>query len=569
MKSFTERLVEKLARELSISADICSELLEIPPDDKMGDYALPCFPFSKELKRAPALIAEEFSKKVMIDDLVARAEVKGPYLNIFINKETLIKETITAILKEDQSYGATTKKGEKVMIEYSQPNTHKAFHVGHLRGTSIGEALSRILKHGGYEVVQANYSGDTGMHVAKWLWCYRKFHKGEEPPTKKRDLWLANIYVEAVKKLETEPEAQEEVDRINLSLEKGEDKQLLKEWEETRKWSIDEFNAIYKELQAHFDVWWFEREMEGRGKDIVKELLAKGIAEKSDGAVIINLEKYNLGVWVLLRSDGTVLYSAKDLALAEIKFNDYKINRSIYVVGKAQEHHMQQLFKTLELMNFSDAKRCFHLSFEEVRLPDGKMSSRTGNNVLYSEMRDEVFSYAEKEIRTRHEEWSDEQVKRVTSAVALCALKFEMIYRDHNKPIVYDVAKVCDFEGDTGPYIQYTYARCNSLLKKLSYEVVVEETSFDALKSDIELSLAKELQRFPSVIDDVTQNLYPETLAKYLLGLAKVFNSFYHSNKVIGEEKVLEQARATLVKATEIVIGNSLYLLGIDAPKEM
>ncbi len=567
-----EKVAAKLAEELKLkSAAEFAQILEVPPDEKLGDYALPCFPFAKELKKAPPLIAKELVGKIKKDGLVEEVKVVGPYLNLFLNKENIINTTVTAVLEEKERYGAGASKAERVMIEYSQPNTHKAFHVGHLRGTSIGEALARILKHAGYDVIQANYSGDTGMHVAKWLWCYTRFHKDECPPKEGKGKWLASLYVEAVKKLEKEPELQEQVDTINRELEEGKEKALLDLWTQTRQWSIDEFDAIYDDLQAHFDKWWFEREMEAKGKAIAQELVKKGIARVSDGATIVDLEQYNLGVWVLLRKDGTVLYSAKDLALAEIKFNEHNIGRSIYVVGKAQALHMQQLFKTLELMEFKQAARCFHLSYEEVRLPDGKMSSRTGQNILYQEIKDEVFSYAEQEVRKRHEEWDEKEIAAVTKAVGVCALKFEMVYRDHNKPIVFETERVCDFEGDTGPYLQYTHARCNSILAKLAEQgkTVKKRSSFAAIASEHEFRLAKRLLDFPLVIEKVAATLYPEELAKYVLELAKTFNSFYHECKVLGEPADVENARALLVHATAVVLERSLFLLGIDAPKRM
>ncbi len=566
-----EQVAETLAKALELNEPMVLELLEVPPDEHLGDYALPCFSFAKAEKKSPVEIAKAFASRLE-RGLIKEARAVGPYLNLFLDQERVMREIITNVLEEAEEYGADKKQQEKVMIEYSQPNTHKAFHVGHLRGTSIGEALARILRHRGYEVVQANYSGDTGMHVAKWLWCYQHYHAGEEAPEEpgERARWLASIYVEAVKRLEKEPEAELAVRELNRTLDEGKDEKLMKLWQRTRQWSIEAFERIYEELGAHFDVWWFEREFEARGKELSKELVERGIAKKSDGAIIVDLEERGLGVWVLLRNDGTPLYSAKDLALAEKKFKEYDITRSIYVVGQAQALHLRQLFTTLELMGFPHAEKCFHLGFEEVRLPTGKMSSRTGQNILYEDLRDEVFSYTEAEVRKRHEQWSDEQVARVVKAVAVCALKFEMLYRDHNKPIVFETSKVCSFEGDTGPYLQYTHARCNSILKRLKKnpEVSAEVTgaSFKNLGLP-EYRVVKELERFPTVLQEVATSHYPEHLAKYALELAKRFNSFYHECKVIGDPA--EQERALLVSATRQVLRLSLTLLGIEAPDEM
>lgn len=564
---FKRDVAELLAKSLKLEATQVYKLLESPPDETLGDYALPCFGFAKTLKKAPQQIAEDFSKKVATDGLIERVETVGPYLNLFLKKEQLIKETVERILKEQQAYGKGKRQQDHVMVEYSQPNTHKAFHVGHLRGTSIGESLARILRYAGYKVTQTNYSGDTGMHVAKWIWCYKTFHDGEEPPKGELGKWLASFYVEAVKRLEKNPSLEEEVRELNRKLDEGKDKELTTLWKRTRQWSIDELNDIYAELDAHFDYWFWEREMEERAKAASKELLKKGVAKESDGAIIMDLEEYGLGIWVLLRDDGTPLYSAKDLALAEEKFRKYKIDKSIHVVGKDQELYFKQLFKTLELWGFKQANKCFHLGFEMVRLPEGKMSSRTGQNILYTDLRNEVFAYTEQEIRKRHDDWSDEHIAAVVKAVGICALKFEMIHRDHNKTIIFDAAKVCDFEGDTGPYIQYTHARCNSILKKLGRPVATAKADFSAMSTEQEYRVAKKLGAFPEIIVDVATSLYPEQLAKYALELAKAFNKFYHECPVIGSPQ--EAGRASLVDATRIVLEQSLVLLGIQAPAEM
>lgn len=563
-------LKSQVAVELDLQLNIkTAELLEVPPEASLGDFALPCFSFAKNLKKAPNAIAQEFAQKITAGKLIERVEIAGPYVNIFLRREAVSELVISEVLKKREVFGAKCSSGEKVMVEYSQPNSHKAFHVGHIRNTSMGEALSRILTYAGKDVVQANYSGDTGMHVAKWIWCYQQFHKEEEPPKEfgKLGKWLASIYVEAVGKLSENEELQGEVDKINLALDLREDEELMTLWKKTKQWSVDEFIQIYEDLGAHFDIWWWESEMELRGKEVSQELLNKSIAERSEGAIIINLEEYKLGVWVLLRKDGTPLYSAKDIALAEIKFQKYKIDRAVYVIGAAQSMHMKQLFKTLELMGFEQAKKCFHLSYEEVRLPEGKMSSRTGNNILYNDLRDEVFAVAREGVKIRHEDWNDEQVETAVCAIGICAMKFEMIFRDNNKPVVFDAKKVCDFEGDTGPYIQYTNARCNSILTKLDKKI--EGFDLTLLTADKEYALVKMLERFPLVIKEIATNYEPSLLARYALELAKLFSTFYHECKVVGEEENVEMARAALVMATQTVLDRSLYLLGIKAPAQM
>lgn len=570
--NFKKVLIKLLEQELKITN--AEELLEVPPDPELGDLAFPCFSLSKELKKSPQTIAQELLEKLSkkIPDYLEQIKATGPYLNFFIKKEELAKTILLEAVKQD--YGKQPEKNNNVMVEYSQPNTHKAFHVGHLRGTSTGEALSRILRYSGNKVVQVNYMGDTGMHIAKWIWFYNKYYQGVSPNAS-RDKWIASIYVGAIKELEENKKAieegttkenyQDEVDMYNKLIDER-SPEIIDLWQKTRKWSLDEFNTIYDDLQAHFDHYFFESEMEEPAKKIVKEMLKKQIAEESDEAIIINLKKYNLGVWVLLRKDGTALYSAKDIALADIKFKQYDIEESIYVVGNAQEMHMKQLFKTLEIMGFEHADKCFHLGYDEVRFPEGKMSSRSGNNVLYTDLRKQVINYAKEQISKRHEDWSEEKISKVAKQVAICSMKFEMIAKDNNKNIIFELEKVCNFEGDTGPYVQYTHARCNSILKKARYDSE-QCASYMLLSEPIEVELVKKLGEFPEIIESINKTKIPGELARYSLELCKIFNRFYHECKVIGTKE--ESLRLKIVDATRNVLEKSLNLLGIDAPKEM
>lgn len=567
---FKKPLSELLNKELNI--ENAEKLISIPPNQELGDLAFPCFSFAKELKKAPAQIASDLATKISenLPSFLQEVKAEGPFLNFFINREELAKNILIEAVKEDYGKGDSKRK---VMVEYSQPNTHKAFHVGHLRGTSMGEALARILKHAGNEVVEVNYMGDTGMHIAKWLWYYNKHYQGVSPNSA-RDKWIASIYVGAVKELVENKKELEEgksvenyqdaVDMYNKLIDER-SPEIFDLWQKTRQWSLDEFNVIYDDLQAHFDHFFFESEVEGPAKEIVLKMKEEGIAKESEGAIIMDLEEYKLGVWVLLRKDGTALYSAKDIALADTKFKKYNVEESIYVVGNAQEMHMKQLFKTLELMKFKNADKCFHLGYDEVRFPEGKMSSRSGNNVLYSDLKKQVVDYAKEQISSRRDDWDQNKIEEVAKQVAICAMKFEMIARDNNKNIIFELEKVCNFEGDTGPYVQYTHARCNSILRKANYKE--QDTNYDLLTEPIEIELVKKLGDFPSIIESINKSKIPGELARYALELCKIFNRFYHECKVIGTKE--ESLRLKIVDATRNVLEKSLNLLGIDAPKEM
>ncbi len=547
-KKEVEKLLKKHVDEVS---------LEIPKNN-FGDYAFPCFNEAKRLKKNPNEIAKELSKKLKAD-FIEKIEVVGPYINFFVKKDVLADEVVDKILKEKENYGKSKLGNEKVMVEFSQANTHKAFHVGHIKGTAMGESLARILESIGNKVLRANYQGDTGMHVAKWLWCYTKYHSKEA--LRDDEEWIANIYVDSVRRLEENEDLQEEVDEINRQLDSKEDKKLNELWKKTRQLSLDSFEKIYKELNTRFDNYLFESQVEERGKALAKELLSKKIAEVSDGATIVNLKDHNLGVWVLLRKDGTALYSTKDLALAEEKFNKHKIDKAVYVVGKAQELHIYQLFKTLELMKFKQAKNCRYVPVCEVRFPWGKMSSRTGDNVLYSSFKRELVEYAREEILKRDKIAENELEKR-SLAIAIACMKYSMLKQDPNKVTIFEKEKAMNFEGDTGPYLLYSYARASSILRKAKAGKAKQTTI-----SEKEKELIKKLDELPARVREAAENLDSSVIANYAYKLSQTFNEFYHNCQVIGSEE--EGFRLKLVEAFRTTLKNSLNLLGINVIEEM
>lgn len=542
--------------------------LEVPSNLKFGDYAFPCFPLTKEFKKNPNDIAQDLAKKIKLSRIIRKVEIKGPYLNFFINSVELAKGILNDIFLKKGKYGKDIKKKKngKVMVEYSQANTHKSFHVGHLRGTSLGESLSRILKFNGYNVVQTNYQGDTGAHVAKWLWCYLKYHKGEKLPKKNPGKWIASIYVEAVQK--SDDNNQKEMDEINYKLENNKDKKLTELWKKSRKWSLDSLDKVYEDLDAHFDNFFFEREMEKRGKELSKELVKEGIAEVNDGATIINLERYNLGIWVLLRMDGTCLYSAKDLALAEKKFKEFKIDKCVYVVGAAQSMHLRQLFKTLELMKFKHADKCHHLSFAEVRFSTGKMSSRTGENVLYSELKDGILKKLKEEVEKRHKEWDKKRKEESVRNIFSAAIKFDMLKQEPNKNIIFDIDRALDFEGETGPYIQYAHARICSIFRKYGKKIS-NKVNFGLFENEKEKKIISLLGQFPNLLEECAEHYKVHILSRYLLSLAQSFNEFYHECPILLEKEEVKKSRLLLAYCVKEVLSNGLFLLGIKAPEEM
>ena len=558
-----EIIVKILKTQLNLNEAEIASLIEVPKDTNLGDYTFPCFALAKTLKKNPVEIAKNIASSIKHLAEFEKIEAVGPYVNFFVDRQTLALETLKTIMKEKNKYGTYKSKKEHVMIEFSQANTHKAFHIGHVRGTSLGESLARISAFVGNKVTRANYQGDTGIHVAKWLWCYLNYHKKEI--LKKDEEWISSIYVESVKRLAENPEYEKEVAEINKKLEDRSDKNLFDLWKKTRKLCLNAFESIYSDLSTNFDHYFFESEVEKRGKEISQELIKRNIAEISEGATIVRLDKYNLGVWVLLRKDGTVLYSAKDLALAEDKFNKFKVDRSVYVVGAAQRHHFMQLFKTLELMQFRQAGKCAYIPVTEVRLPWGKMSSRTGENVLYSEFKKEIVAHALQEIRKRASDISQKDLEKRALAISIAALKYDMLKQDVNKSLVFNKDEALRFEGDTGPYLLYSYARAKSILAKAK----IKKPSINAKApiAESEKRLLSLLASFPKAVREAYEDYAPNHIANYAYQLAQTFNEFYHQNQVIGSEN--EQFRLALVSAFAQVLKNALHLLGISPIEKM
>jgi len=554
-----EQIISILCKLVKLDKEQLAQLVEVPKDSKLGDFAFPCFALAKEMKKNPVEIAKSLAEKINNKEF-EKVVATGPYINFFLDKSNLALDILKKIEKEKDKYGSSKLGKDKVMIEFSQANTHKAFHVGHIRGTSIGESLSRIFEFLGNRVIRTNYQGDTGMHVAKWIWCYKKYHSKDK--LREDESWVASIYVDAVRRLAENELFQDEVNVVNQQLELGKDKALVSLWKKTRKISLDSLERIYKELNTGFDKYYFESEVELPGKDIAKELVKKGIAKISDEATIVDLNDCGLSVWVLLRKDGTVLYSAKDLALVEKKFNDFKLDKSINIVADEQNLHFRQLFKTRELMKFKDAKKCQHIPFALVRLPEGKMSSRTGNNILYSEFLEEMKDYAKSEIIKREKINSKELEERALK-ISVAAIKYAMLKQHSNNVIVFNKEEALNFEGNTGPYLLYSYARAKSILKKAKIKPKTQKVQL----SETEKQLITKLSNFPEVVSHSYTQLSPSLIANYAFELSQLFNEFYHSSQVIGSEQ--EGFRLSLVSCFSQVLKNSLHLLGISTIEKM
>ncbi|MCX6743438.1 MAG: arginine--tRNA ligase [Candidatus Parcubacteria bacterium] len=545
------------------------EELEMPPSAEMGDWALPCFNLAKEFKRAPQEIAKDFAQNLKPSGLIINFKNIGSYLNFVIDSSKVAELVLKEISKSKSKYGQSKiGKKEKVMIEYSQPNTHKEFHVGHLRNVCIGSALINIYINCNYKVISANYPADSGAHVAKTLWYLQNFTNQTDIPALPEDRgeFLGQTYARAVAELKDHPEFKSQVQDVMLKLEAG-DKQLTKLWQETRQWSLDQFKKIYKDLGVDFDVWFYESVEEKEGKKMLPQLLKHNFIKKSEGAIIADLEKNNLGILVLLRQDGTVLYGLKDLALAIKKFKKYKIKKSLYLVDIRQSQYFQQIFKILQLLGFK--KEMVYVPYEFVQLKSGIISSRTGNIVTYDEVREAALNKVLAETKERHQDWSEKKINEVSFKIVLAALKFGMLKSGNDKVITFDINEALDLNGFTGPYLQYTLARLNSIFRKLGKVNTKIRIDYRNLAAPIEIKLVKDITLYPQKILESLQLNDPSIIAQYLFKLSQDFNAFYHELPVLKSKLDVQAARLELLQAIKQVLENGMGLLGLSILEEM
>jgi len=556
-------IVETISAATKLPPHEIASILEVPKVPELGDFALPCFRLAAKMKKDPKLIAKDVAAHVKFSKGSAIKEVKvvGPYVNFFLSRSNLAKTVLTEVFKAKDNFGAGTKKQEKLMVEFSNPNTHKAFHVGHLRNAVLGDSLVRTLRFLGFPVIAANYMGDIGTHVAKVMWFMEKYHSLHEHKTQKnKGEWIGNLYAEAAKKVENHPEYEKEVSGVLQELESGKNKELTNLWKITRIWSIQEFKRIYNELGIKFDEWFFESQVEEAGKKIALELLKKKIARKDQGAVLVDLSNYDLDVFLILKSDGTSLYSTKDLELAKLKFEKYKIDRSIYIVDSRQSTYFKQLFKTLELMGFKQASNCYHLAYEFVNLESGTISSRSGEVVLYSELFDKLKSKALQEVKKRNPKLK--KAGEIAEKIALAALKYGMLKQAPSKVITFDWEKALEFQGDTGPYLQYALVRAKKILEKVGKPSA--KVDFNLLKADEEVALAKKILDFKEIVAKAAEQYAPYLVANYAFELTQAFNEFYEKCPVAQADKNTKEARTLLVWAFAQALKNALDLLGIE-----
>lgn len=546
----------------------------------------------KPIPQRAAEIAQLALGSISLPSVFSRAEAVKGYLNFYFSTPKYARQVINCVLEDGERFGAGASKGERVMVEYAQPNTHHSFHIGHARNTILGESVARIEEFAGYETLRASYPGDIGLGVITVIWAYERFYNGMEPDgIHERGQWLAKIYTEATALLEPK---ENETDEQRALRERYEDerretyrrwdageKEVRAIWEKTREWSLEELRDILAMFDAKIDVWFFESEVDQPSKRIVEELIAEDIAtdeRPNGGAVIVKIdeklgltkEKYRTNV--ILRSDGTTLYLTKDLALAKVKFEQYHIDRSVYVVDVRQSLHLQQTFAILKLMGFKQSEKCHHLAYGYVSLPEGAMSARKGRVVLFKEVYDEAKLRVLSVIAEKNPSMPLDEREEVATKIGMGALCYSMLSVDNNKDIIFDINEALSFDGRTGPYIQNAYVRANSILKKYraSGGEDPSDAEYDYALTSHEVALLEQITRLPDLVQQAASEYRPVVIAMFAYDLADSFHSFYHAVPVLqaGEVEIIH-ARLRLIMAAKQAIANALSLLGITAPEVM
>ena len=558
---YKKYIAEKVSVE-GVSAEEIESSIAIPPDTGMGDYALPCFKFAKALRQSPVVIAQNLAATIQPDGVIAKITAVNGYLNFAIDRSGLVKDTLSAVEKEGKGYGSSNMgNGKTICIDYSSVNIAKPFHIGHLSTTVLGSALYKIYTFLGYNVVGINHLGDYGTQFGKLICAYK--HWGNKDDVEKRGIFAVNeLYVrfnsEATEEMESEA-------REYFRLIEGGDREANELFEWFKKLTLAYVNRIYDRLGVKFDSYNGERFYTDKMGPVIDELKAKNLLKESEGASIVDLERYGMPPCLILRSDGASLYATRDLAAAYYRRNTYNFYKCLYVVAYQQNLHFKQVFKVLELMGNDWAKDMVHVAYGMVSLEDGAMSTRSGRVVW---LEDVINKCVEKAYSVLEEKNPDLEDKRdIAEKVGVGAVIFGALYNSKIKDIVFSYDKVLSFDGETGVYCQYTCARARSVLDKAGEggfacpdNVCVEEQEFEVVKA---------LAEFPDIVRDAAAKYEPSLIARYAVDLAQKYNKFYFDCKILTAEEGVKQLRLAITKATLQTLSNALALLGIAVPDKM
>jgi len=563
---FKEELISLLKQHIdSLTHEEIEKLIEIPPSYDMGDFAFPVFKLAKEYKKAPNIIAKELENKLADSVKFEKIEAVGPYLNFFINKEKLAFEVLNEIREKKEKYGSTDiGKGRKVIVEFSSPNIAKPFHIGHIRSTVIGNSLSKIYKFLGFDVVTINHLGDYGTQFGMLISAYKRW--GDKETIEKDPIReLLKLYVRFNTEAENNPELMDEARQWFKKLE-DKDEEALNLWQWIRDISLKEFNKVYDLLNIKFDSYAGESFYSDKMPAVVEEMKEKGLLKESEGALIVDLEPYGMPPALIMKKDGSTLYTTRDIAAAIYRKEHYDFYKNIYVVASQQNLHFKAWIKILELMGYEWANDCIHVPFGMVSLEEGTLSTRKGRVVFLEDVLNTAIEKTKEVIEERNPNLPNKE--EVAKQVGIGAVVFQELFNQRIKDYTFSWERTLSFEGETGPYVQYTHARANSLLEKGGYDESYD-ISYEDLTKEEETNILRNLYGFPEVIIDSMEKNEPYFITRHILELAKLFNKYYNSTSIIVEDEKLKQTRLSLVYAVKTVIKTGLSLLGIEAPNKM
>jgi arginyl-tRNA synthetase len=565
MKVFVDDIVQFLKGHVPLDEVTLAQAIEVPPSIQLGDYAFPCFPLAKTLRKAPPAIANELAAAFQPTALVKEARATGPYVNFFVDRVAYNRAGLGAILTQGAGYARSTEGvGKTVVIDYSSPNIAKPFGVGHLRSTVIGNALYQIYHHLGYKVVRINHLGDWGTQFGKLIVAFKRWGDEKSLATHAIET-LYDLYVRFHSEVETQPELDDEAREWFKRLEAG-DPEARAIWQRFRDLSLQEFSRIYERLGISFDSLAGESFYEPYLGPTIERIRQAGLASVSDQALIVDLRPYNMPPCLLRKKDEATLYATRDLAAAMYRHETYDFWKMLYVVGADQRLHFQQVFKVLELMGFPWANDCVHVDFGLIRFNDEKMGTRRGNIIFLEDVLDRAVELAEQIVDEKNPTLPSK--REVAEAVGIGAVIFTDLSTRRVKDVNFEWEKVLTFEGETGPYMQYTHARACSVLRKAD-QPVRADADCAPLTQDEEFDLVRLLADYPAVLRRAAEGYEPFFVTDYLLTLSERFNKYYHNYRILTDEAAVREARLLLVKGVQLVIQSGLQLLGIRAPEEM
>ena len=557
--NFLKEKIEDLSLEEIIA------LIEIPPNKDMGDYAFPCFKLAKVFRKAPNMIASDLAQQIEAKDEITKVMPMGGYVNFFVNKSQLAESVIKDVLSKGKNYGRSDLgKDKSIVIDFSSPNIAKPFHIGHIRTTVIGNALYKIYDSQGYNVVRINHLGDYGTQFGKLIVAFKLW--GDKETVESNPIpELLKLYIRFHDEAEKHPEMEDEARAWFTKLENG-DKEAKELWQWFRDESLKEFARVYDLLDIEFDSYNGESFYSDKMDRIINIIKDKGILKQSEGTNIVDLEEYNMPPALITKNDGSTLYMTRDLAAALYRKENYDFEKCIYVVGSQQSLHFQQLFKVLELVGFEWAKDMIHVPFGMVALEEGTMSTRKGRVVFLEDVLKQAIEKTKETMLAKNPNALN--VDEIARQVGVGAVVFQELSNSRIKDYTFSWDKTLSFDGETGPYVQYTHARCCAVLRKANEEVTTD-INYELLNNEESSEVLKVIGSFNKAIITSLRKNEPHIITRFVLDLAQAFNKFYHDNPILVDDLELRKSRLALVLATRQTLENGLNLLGIKAPERM